>query len=244
MLVMALTVLHIMLAIAVPAWTHFVQREREEEMIFRGLQYAEAIRVFQRRTGRYPNRLEELVEIEPRSIRQLFKDPLGPSGGSGEWGLLVLSAAPPPGQRQPGQPAPPGQPPAPGQPPQPPGAQPPGSGLPPRVGGLPPNLIPVPPRPGKGPHPPRVTGPIMGVYSGATGTAIKSFLGRDSYSQWQFTVPLIKLPAVAGGNAPLPRVSSEWIGRPFRGLLGPQAGGGPQAGQPLTPRPGPGQRNG
>ncbi|HEX2251775.1 MAG TPA: hypothetical protein VHQ65_00740, partial [Thermoanaerobaculia bacterium] len=51
-----------------PAWSKMAQREKEEELIFRGLQYAEAIRVFQRKFGRYPTRLEELIEVEPRKI--------------------------------------------------------------------------------------------------------------------------------------------------------------------------------
>ena len=57
------TVMNILVAIALPAWSQVMKREREKELIFRGLQYAEAIRVFQATTGRYPVSLRELLEM-------------------------------------------------------------------------------------------------------------------------------------------------------------------------------------
>ena len=89
--IIVFTVMTILLSVAMPIWSKMIQREREEELIFRGLQYAEAIRVFQLRNGRYPLRLEELVTVRPRSIRQLWKDPMTDSG---EWGLIYAQAAP------------------------------------------------------------------------------------------------------------------------------------------------------
>ncbi len=89
-LLVFVAVLNVMVAVALPLWTQQIQREKEEELIFRGLQYAEAIRVFQQRAGRYPVRLEELLEIQPRSIRQLWKDPMTESG---EWDLIVAQTA-------------------------------------------------------------------------------------------------------------------------------------------------------
>ena len=44
-LAVAITVLNILVAKALPLWSHVIQREKEEELIFRGLQYAEAIRI-------------------------------------------------------------------------------------------------------------------------------------------------------------------------------------------------------
>jgi type II secretory pathway pseudopilin PulG len=75
-----LVVLNIAVATAVQIWSKVIQRENEQELIFRGLQYAEAIRVFQRRFDRPPTTLEELMEVRPRVIRQLWTDPLSPSG--------------------------------------------------------------------------------------------------------------------------------------------------------------------
>ena len=57
-----------------------IRREKEEELIFRGLQYAEAIRIFQIRFQRLPTTLKELRDVTPRSIRQLWKDPMTEDG--------------------------------------------------------------------------------------------------------------------------------------------------------------------
>ena len=88
LLAVIVTVMNIAVATALPVWSHAMQREREEELIFRGLQYAEAIRVFQNRFGRLPVRLEELIETEPRSIRQLWTDPITDSR---DWGLVIAT---------------------------------------------------------------------------------------------------------------------------------------------------------
>src|SRR6185436_12988876 len=75
-LVVAITILNILVAAAIPLWRTAIRREKEEELIARGFQYAEAIRVFQQRQGRLPSRLEELIETKPRCIRRLWDDPI------------------------------------------------------------------------------------------------------------------------------------------------------------------------
>ena len=45
-LMMSLMVLNILIAAALPKWSHVIRREREEELISRGWQYVEAIRIF------------------------------------------------------------------------------------------------------------------------------------------------------------------------------------------------------
>ena len=94
-MIIIFTVMAVLLSAAMPIWSKVIQREKEEELIFRGMQYAEAIRVFQLRNGRYPLRLEELLTVRPRSIRQLWTDPMTDDG---EWGLIYAQTAP--GQRQ------------------------------------------------------------------------------------------------------------------------------------------------
>jgi type II secretory pathway pseudopilin PulG len=79
-LVMLMAVLTIMLSAALPKWSEMIKRDKEEELISRGFQYAEAIRVFQRRFQRYPVKLDELLKAKPRSIRQLWKDPMTANG--------------------------------------------------------------------------------------------------------------------------------------------------------------------
>jgi type II secretory pathway pseudopilin PulG len=116
-LVVAITVMNILVAAAIPLWRTAIRREKEEELIFRGIQYAEAIRVFHQRNGRLPVRLAELVETHPRCIRQLWVDPIT---GKNDWVPIRVGLpggegqpAPPEGQPQvddEGRPVPPGTP--------------------------------------------------------------------------------------------------------------------------------------
>lgn len=91
--VMLVTVMSILTAAVLPLWSAQTQRDKEEELISRGLQYAEAIRVFQRRFGRLPVRIEELIEVEPRSIRRLWADPMT---GERNW-VRIFEGVPPGG---------------------------------------------------------------------------------------------------------------------------------------------------
>lgn len=91
-LIMAITVLNIMIAAALPKWSGMIQRDKEEELISRGFQYAEAIRVFQQRFQRYPLKLEELIMVKPRCIRRLWKDPMTDGG---EWTPIFLNQGSP-----------------------------------------------------------------------------------------------------------------------------------------------------
>src|SRR5688500_10710021 len=73
-LLVGMAVMAIMLGVALPVWRTAVQREREAELVFRGEQYANAIAIFQRRTGGYPQSLDVLEKT--RAIRKLYKDPI------------------------------------------------------------------------------------------------------------------------------------------------------------------------
>jgi type II secretory pathway pseudopilin PulG len=54
-----------------------IRREREEELIHRGVQYRRAIRAFTKKTGRFPVRLEELDNTDGmRFLRKHYKDPI------------------------------------------------------------------------------------------------------------------------------------------------------------------------
>ena len=93
MVVMIIAVMSILVTAVLPLWSTQAKRDKEQELISRGMQYAEAIRVFQRRFGRLPVRLEELVEVEPRSIRRLWDDPMT---GSRNW-IRIFEGTPPGG---------------------------------------------------------------------------------------------------------------------------------------------------
>jgi type II secretory pathway pseudopilin PulG len=56
--------------------TFDIKRDREEEMIHRGCQYSRAIRVYYRKFGRYPVKLEDLEDTnDMRFLRKRYKDP-------------------------------------------------------------------------------------------------------------------------------------------------------------------------
>ena len=53
------------------------QRDREEEMIHRGVQYSRAVRRYYKKFGRYPTRLEDLENTNNmRFLRKRYKDPI------------------------------------------------------------------------------------------------------------------------------------------------------------------------
>jgi hypothetical protein len=94
MLMMAVFVITLGLLIAVPVWRTELQREKEEELIFRGKQYAEAVRLYvQKNPGRYPASLKEL--LEKKCIRRLYRDPLGPDG---QWNVILVAGKAPAGR--------------------------------------------------------------------------------------------------------------------------------------------------
>jgi type II secretory pathway pseudopilin PulG len=65
------------------------QRQKEEELIFRGQQYRRAIQLYVRRFGRYPASLDDLEDTNDlRFIRKLYPDPMTPEG---EWRLIHIA---------------------------------------------------------------------------------------------------------------------------------------------------------
>jgi type II secretory pathway pseudopilin PulG len=75
MLIVAL--LAIAVAAVAPSIAFQIKRDREEEMVHRGVQYSRAIRGFLKANRRYPNRLEELSDTGGlRFIRKFYKDPM------------------------------------------------------------------------------------------------------------------------------------------------------------------------
>ncbi len=77
MLMLFVALLAIAAGAVAPAITFQVRRDREEELIHRGVQYSRAIRRYVKKTGRYPVRLEELENTNNiRFLRKRYKDPL------------------------------------------------------------------------------------------------------------------------------------------------------------------------
>lgn len=209
-LMMSLMVLNIMMAAALPKWSHVIKREREEELISRGFQYAEAIRIFQNRFQRLPVRVEELIEVEPRSIRKLWKDPMT------EEGMWVLI---PPGTGN--EMTPPPQGPDGRNDQQGPDGDDSGEEVPDNTG--------IGDKKGK-----TQVGPFIGVRSRSTKESILIFNGHDRYDQWQFTVEMLTQGGGNRGNQMPPegaagnpgqmglQLSTKWLGRPLPKFLQPE----------------------
>src|SRR5215469_5684719 len=54
-----------------------IKRDREEEMIHRGVQYSRAVRKYFKAFGRHPTRIEELENTNnQRFLRHRYKDPI------------------------------------------------------------------------------------------------------------------------------------------------------------------------
>ena len=91
-LLVALTLLGIGLMTAVNVWMLSRQREREQELLFVGEQYRQAIRRYYGAQRSYPTSLELLLEddrypVPVRHLRSAYPDPIT---GKADWGLLKV----------------------------------------------------------------------------------------------------------------------------------------------------------
>jgi type II secretory pathway pseudopilin PulG len=223
-LIVAMGVMAVMMTVAMPVWKHTTQREKEEELVFRGMQYVHAIGLYQRKfANAYPPNVDLLVE--QKFLRKKFKDPITKDD------FVVL----PPGQALPGAPAAgaaqrggaqpsagrggPSTSTAPGNQqttaPQPTAAQPTSRG----------GLAPIGSQPGGiggG-----TSAGVAGVTSKSKDQSIRLYNGRNHYNEWAF-VYTPQLQAGQGSTTP-PGV----LGGGQRGQRGQQPGVGPGGrGQP------------
>jgi type II secretory pathway pseudopilin PulG len=76
-LIFFVAVLAIGLTVILPSVIHEAKRDREEEMVHRGVQYSRAIRAYYKKFGRYPAKIEDLENTNSqRFLRQRYKDPI------------------------------------------------------------------------------------------------------------------------------------------------------------------------
>jgi type II secretory pathway pseudopilin PulG len=76
-LLLVMAVMGIVAATLVTDIKFEIQRDREEEMIHRGVQYSRAIRAYYKKFGRYPATLENLENTnQMRFLRKRYKDPM------------------------------------------------------------------------------------------------------------------------------------------------------------------------
>ena len=171
-LLVGMSVMAVMLSVAMPTWSQMIRRDKEEELIFRGTQYARAINQYQRKfANASPANLDLL--IEQRMLRKKFRDPFSPDK-DGAFQLLYLSNQAP-GSRGGAFGAVGGA--AAGR-----GA---GTGTGP-VASAGPGAVPGPVTPGSTSYGTTPSGGIVGVTSKNTGASIKVYKGKKRYNEWQF----------------------------------------------------------
>jgi type II secretory pathway pseudopilin PulG len=264
-LLISMAIAAVWLTAALPSWRQQVMREREAELIFRGEQYARAIRLYQQQMGgTLPSTLDDLVS--QHTLRHKWKDPitddeflpkvgcmqLGPGrGGSlGGGGLTPGGGATPNGNTPVGR-----------------GGAGGGQIAPPVRGGSPPGGV-QPPTQRGGQIPSGLgqagAGGICGVQSKSKATSIKIYNGQQEYDLWQFDTTtaallvqqnLVRLGGagsagqmgVPGGGvgAPVggrPGGPGSFPQNPGRGFPGTSLGGPGRGNQPITPPPFPGGR--
>ena len=69
-----IVIMSIFMVAAVPYWQKVVQREREQELIFRGYQYIRAVELYQQKfPGAFPPNVDVL--LEQKFLRNIYKDP-------------------------------------------------------------------------------------------------------------------------------------------------------------------------
>ncbi|HEV2730583.1 MAG TPA: hypothetical protein VGV15_11180 [Terriglobales bacterium] len=77
MMMLVITMLAIAATAVAPGIAFQIRRDREEELIHRGVQYSRAIRRYVKKFGRYPTRIEELENTNNmRFLRKRYKDPV------------------------------------------------------------------------------------------------------------------------------------------------------------------------
>lgn len=155
----AITIMLIVMAAALPSWKYVMKNDREEELLFRGNQIAEAIERYQKKRGNLlPTSIDLLVK--EKFLRKAYKDPMTKDG---RWRLV-----------------------RPGEPVAGAGAPIPGSGS--RGGPAPvPTPVPTPtPSSSFGRDAGAGIGPFAGVASRSTEKSLRVFNNQDQYDRWKF----------------------------------------------------------
>jgi type II secretory pathway pseudopilin PulG len=213
-LLIVMAVMAVGMTALLPTWRQQALRGKEEELIFRGNQYARALVLYSRKNG---NQLPSDIEVlyTGKYLRKKYKDPI-----TGEdFGLLP--AGQPAGAAGRGGPTPAG-----GQ--GTPAAQTPGGAR--GTGGL------------GAPSGTQIVGSIQGVYSKSTDTSIRIYQNQQRYIDWPFTVQTAQLQMGSAARGGGPGAPGAQPGRgngagggqqpPGRGTPTPGGGRGVDGGAP------------
>jgi len=214
-LLVTLAVMGVILGMAMPVWRTVVQREKEEELIFRGRQYARAIQLYQRKfAAAYPASVDLLVE--QRFLRKKYTDPMTKSGEfeivyQGTLAQRQAASMAGRGGASPGMQAAAGQSGAAGQ-------------------------VTTAPGSAFGSQAAGPQGGVVGVASKSKEKSLRILDGRTAYNEWQF----VFIPAQVPRGGPAGAVGPGGRGaQPGATQPGPQRGRGPGGpGSPFSRPPG------
>ena len=171
-LLVGMSVMAVLMSALLPAWTHLATREKEEELIFRGKQYARAIGLWQRKYANTPAPSIDIL-VEQRFLRKKYKDPIT----NDDFQPIFASQTAQPIVSGPQGAARPGQQSATVSTPAQPAAQ-----------------------AGAASGRPSVQSGIIGVTSKSKDASIKVYNGRDRYNEWAFVyVQTAQRPGQPGG---------------------------------------------
>ena len=174
-LIGSVTIMLILMAAAVPSWKYVMKNDREEELLYRGGEIADAIVRFQKKNANaYPTSLEQLVK--GKFLRKLYKEPISKDG---KWRLVhqgqVVAPITNPGQGPVDKNAP--------------------------TTTTPPTTRP----PGPGGASGTTMGAILGVASTSTDKSLRVFNGRTQYNEWIFAAGQPRVigrpPTIGGGGS-------------------------------------------
>ena len=211
-LLLVVALLIVSMAAIVPSVAFEIRRDREEELIHRGVQYSRAIRAYFKKFGRYPTKLDDLESANNlRFLRKRYKDPInGQDFKLLHFGEVKMFGSPIAGASaiagaNPAQPSPFGSANGPGLTPSPSvlGATPPPTnaadpnaqtGANPASGTDSSPALGTPPAPsgdskggsGQPSGPTFGGGPIVGVVSTSKKEGIREFNHKKKYEEWQF----------------------------------------------------------
>jgi type II secretory pathway pseudopilin PulG len=253
---LAVTLILVAMSIEVPRIAQQIKREKEEELVHRGKEYATAVKRFVHKNGgRYPASVEQLEDTNHiRFLRKKYKDPMT---GESDWKVvhageaqIKIPAANPgaPGGVNPGLSGsgaginPPGTPTTPGANPPPPGQAP----LNPNAGG---STFGQPTQGGGTGNLGSLNtsnigngqtvggGQIIGVASTSKKQSIKEFNDKDHYDEWYFVYDLrLEQSGSTGVTVAEPRVGgSSTTGSSTTG--GGTSGTSPAGTNPTQPQP-------
>ena len=182
-LLVAMSVMAVLMSALLPVWTHLATREKEEELIFRGNQYARAVGLFQRKFANTPPPTLDVL-VEQRFLRKKYKDPIT----NQDFQPLYANQAMP---TSPGGPSVP----------QAPGQQQSASSQARQL--VQPQTQTRQLQAGFGSTGAAGAGGIVGVTSKSTDTSIKVYNGRTKYNEWAFVyVQTSQRPGGPGGATP------------------------------------------